>query len=125
MTIGKTLKLVRITADVSQRKLARDLGVTPGFLSLVENGKRQPTLTFLNAAAERFRIPAGFLMLQDAKLANLPPKHRKLVREIRRDLLQYVVETWADRNMDQPSPNESLSCVGEKNEKRRGPLSRD
>jgi len=91
MTIGKTLKLLRVAADLSQGRLARELKFTPGYLSLVEGGKRQPSLSFLEAAANRFRIPVGLLMLDGTTVDALAPKQRKLVQQIRRDLIDYIL----------------------------------
>jgi len=59
MGIGKILKHLRTATDTSQAKLARELGITPGYLSLVENDKRQPSLPFLESAAAYFRITGG------------------------------------------------------------------
>jgi transcriptional regulator with XRE-family HTH domain len=91
MNLGKTLKLLRVAGNISQGKLASELDVTPGYLSLVESGKRQPSLSFLEAAAERFRIPAGLLMLYGTAVGGLAPKQRKLVQQIQHDLIEYVI----------------------------------
>ena len=92
MAFGKILKHLRTATDTSQTKLARELGITPGYLSLVESDKRQPSLPVLESAAAYFRIPAGFLLLQGVKLNQLKPGQRKLVREIRRNLVDYILE---------------------------------
>ena len=92
MAIGKILKHLRTATNTSQAKLARELGVTPGYLSLVESDKRQPSLPFLESAANYFRIPAGFLLLQDVNVDKLKPAQRKLVQEIRRNLVDYILE---------------------------------
>lgn len=90
MNIGKTLKLLRTAAEMSQRELARRLGVTASYLSLVEGDRRRPSLPFLESIAGQFRIPAGFLLLQDVDLGELKPSHRKLIEEIRHDLLNCI-----------------------------------
>lgn len=92
MGIGKILKYLRTATDTSQAKLARELGVTPGYLSLVESDRREPSLPFLRSAADYFRIPAGFLLLDDTRLNKFRPKQRKLLQEIRRNLVDYIVE---------------------------------
>jgi transcriptional regulator with XRE-family HTH domain len=45
--IGGRLRARRIEAGLSLRQLARDLDVSPSFLSQVENGKTQPSVTTL------------------------------------------------------------------------------
>ena len=39
MTLGEAIKLARVTAGVSQAELARRLGVTPGYVWQLENGR--------------------------------------------------------------------------------------
>ena len=90
MNIGKTVKLLRTAAEISQGELARRLGVTASYLSLVEGDRRKPSLPFLESIAGQFRIPTGFLLLQDVDLGELKPRQRKLVEEIRHDLLQCI-----------------------------------
>ena len=55
--LGQTLKLVRIAADLKQTELAQVLGVTANYLSLVERGHREPSLTFLRKFATRLGVP--------------------------------------------------------------------
>lgn len=92
MGIGKIVKYLRTATDTSQAELAQELGITPGYLSLVESEKRQPSLAVLKSAADFFRVPAGFLLLADAKLNGLGPKQRRLLQEIRQNLVGYIVE---------------------------------
>lgn len=40
------------------------MGVSPNYLSLVESGKREPSLSFLKAVAKSLEIPLGFLFIQ-------------------------------------------------------------
>jgi transcriptional regulator with XRE-family HTH domain len=92
MGIGKIVKYLRTATDTSQARLAQELGITPGYLSLVESDKRQPSLPLLRSVADHFRVPVGFLLLDDTKLNGLRPKQRRLLQEIRRDLVDYIVE---------------------------------
>lgn len=62
MTIGHTLKLLRTAANLKQGPLADDLGVTGNYLSLVENGHKEPSLTFLKKFAERLDVPLGYFL---------------------------------------------------------------
>ena len=90
MTIGKTIRYLRAAQNISQGKLARELGVTPGYLSLLEHDKREPSLTFLNGVSRHFSIPVGFFLLPTTA-DGLKPKHKKLVNEIRGTLLDYLM----------------------------------
>lgn len=39
--LGDFLRSIRMKADISLRKMATDLGISPAFLSAVENGKKK------------------------------------------------------------------------------------
>ena len=62
MDIGQTLKLLRTAAKLKQAALAADLGVTVNYLSLVENGHREPSLTFLKKFAKKLDVPLGYFL---------------------------------------------------------------
>jgi transcriptional regulator with XRE-family HTH domain len=63
MSIGRTIKFVRASSGLRQKELADQLGVTQNYLSLVENDKREPSLSFLRGFAEEMKIPLGLLFL--------------------------------------------------------------
>ena len=62
MQIGQTLRLLRVRADLKQAELAKDLDVTANYLSLVEKGHREPSLTFLKKFAKRLNVPLGYFL---------------------------------------------------------------
>ena len=71
MNIGSTLKLLRVASDLKQASLAKDLHITANYLSLVENGKKEPSLTFLKKFSQRFNVPLGYFLwiaLEDISL---------------------------------------------------------
>lgn len=45
---GKELRLLRLEKDQLLKEMADCLGVTPAYLSSIENGKRQPTDELIN-----------------------------------------------------------------------------
>lgn len=64
MSVGRTIKLLRVAAGLDQKNLAERLDVTPNYLSLVENDKREPSLSFLRSLASAMRIPLGLIFLE-------------------------------------------------------------
>lgn len=60
--IGSTLRLLRVASNLRQASLAKDLDVTSNYLSLVENGKKEPSLTFLKKFSRRLDAPLGYLL---------------------------------------------------------------
>lgn len=91
MKIGQTIRILRTARKTSQGNLARQLGVTAGYLSLVEQDKREPSLGFLERVGDFFEIPVGFLFLSETAAKQANPKHQQLINEIRHAMLDYVL----------------------------------
>jgi transcriptional regulator with XRE-family HTH domain len=51
-TLGSRLRQARVRANLSLREMARQLGVSPSFLSQLENGKSQPSVATLYSLAQ-------------------------------------------------------------------------
>jgi len=66
MNIGKGIKFVRVAADLKQGQLARSLGISQNYLSLLENNKAEPSLDLLRRLAAELGVPASFLLWEDA-----------------------------------------------------------
>ena len=56
------LKELRIEKGIGQVKLAQELGVSKGVISLWENGLREPTMTSLILIADYFGVTIDFLV---------------------------------------------------------------
>jgi transcriptional regulator with XRE-family HTH domain len=83
--------MLRTGKKVSQGDLAQMLGVTAGYLSLVEQDKRAPSLGFLNRVGEYFELPVGFLLLGGKNTKHVEPEQQRLIDEIRRLMLDYII----------------------------------
>ena len=59
--VGKRVKQARLKADLSQRELAAQAGVTGSYVSLVEAGQRVPTLDVLREFAGPLGVAAAWL----------------------------------------------------------------
>ncbi len=62
MSIGSTLKLLRTASNLTQSSLAKDLNVTANYLSLVENGRKEPSLTLLKRFSKKLDAPLGYFL---------------------------------------------------------------
>ncbi|HEX5423445.1 MAG TPA: helix-turn-helix transcriptional regulator [Candidatus Acidoferrales bacterium] len=70
MELGKAIKLIRTASGMKQKQIAGSLGVTSNYLSLVENGKREPSVSFLKRLADVLGVPVGLFFLWEP--ANTP-----------------------------------------------------
>lgn len=61
MSVGRAVKFARVAAGIKQKDLADRLDITPNYLSLVENDKRDPSISFLRNLASEVGIPLGLL----------------------------------------------------------------
>ncbi len=54
--LGQEIRTLRRKAHLSQAELARELGISPSYLNLIENDKRQVTAPLLIQIAQRFSL---------------------------------------------------------------------
>jgi len=77
-SLGERLKDLRVTAGLSLRELARQAGVSPSFVSQIENGKSQPSVATLYSFSQLLGVPIDELFNDKAaqrvdKDMQLPP----------------------------------------------------
>lgn len=60
--LGKNLKRIRMEKNISQSDIANSLGASRGFVSNIENGKTNPTLTTITKIAKAVGVPADELL---------------------------------------------------------------
>ena len=63
MTLGNAIKLVRTATAIKQGVLAKKLNISANYLSLIENGKREPSISFLKRLAGALGVPVGIFFL--------------------------------------------------------------
>jgi transcriptional regulator with XRE-family HTH domain len=60
--LGKNLKRIRTAKGISQGEIGRKLEVDKSFVSNIENGKTNPTLSTIAKIAKAIGVSAGELM---------------------------------------------------------------
>jgi len=63
MGIGKAIKTLRTRHKVCQQVLAKKVGVTQGYLSLIEKGLREPGFDLIAKIADTLDIPQQIIFL--------------------------------------------------------------
>lgn len=63
MDIGGAIKIIRVKHKVSQQELAKDIGVTQGYLSLIEKGEREPGFSLIGKIADTIGVPPQLLFI--------------------------------------------------------------
>ena len=87
MSIGRNLKLIRSLRRVPQKELAKNVGVSPNYLSLIENEHREPTVPLLRKLAEALDVPITFFFLEEESKEDDPEK-RELFRRFKKLLFE-------------------------------------
>ncbi len=87
--IGKTIKFLRIAKGLKQSDLAERVKVSTNYISLVENDKREPSLSFLKVLASTLDISVGLLFLElDMSKKEVSPQERDLLMKMRDLIVQ-------------------------------------
>jgi len=71
--LGSRLKDLRLKAGLTLRELARKAGVSPSFVSQIENGKSQPSVATLYTFAQLLDVSIDELFDQRSELARRAP----------------------------------------------------
>ena len=61
-TLGEALRLIRVFHDIKQTELARRLKISKSYLSQIESGAKEPTLSVLEKYAAEFDLPMSSIM---------------------------------------------------------------
>ena len=62
MSVGTAIRLVRTARQMSQKELARRVDCSAGYLSMIENDKKNPSLKTLEQIAVGLDVPVSFLL---------------------------------------------------------------
>lgn len=54
--LGKELRMLRLTRGEILKDMAEKLGITPAYLSAIENGKREPTRKFISSVFSVYEL---------------------------------------------------------------------
>lgn len=62
MNIGKAIKLCRIQKNMRQSELAQASNISVAYLSLIEQGKRDPNFSVLQSISNSLNVPLSILV---------------------------------------------------------------
>jgi transcriptional regulator with XRE-family HTH domain len=92
MDYGKAIRVGRSARGLTQTELAERTSIGPSELSLIESGKRQPTVKVLGQISDALQIPLHLLLAsepKDLKERESEPE----INELAKDLLRLLVST--------------------------------
>ena len=68
--IGKALRLLRVYHDLKLGDLAKQIEISPGYLSEIENGKKKPSLELIEKYSNFFNIKPSSILFFSENLDN-------------------------------------------------------
>lgn len=90
--LGSRLKEIRLKSGLSLREIARQLDVSPSFISQIENGKSQPSVATLYSFAKLLSVPVDVLF-QSSGDVHIEP-NKQLDIEVNRKNLVHPTDAW-------------------------------
>ena len=98
MDLHLRLKLFRVAAGLKQQDVARSLGVTANFVSMIERGKREATVKYLRAFSRLVKVPLGVLLWEPPEKGDKNFKQSDLYSRLYALMAQYASLIGVKRN---------------------------
>ena len=95
MNIGISIKTIRKNKGLNQAQLADLCGITVTYLSLIENDKKDPTLSLLRTIANSLNIPLPILLfvsLEDNDIADSKKELFGMIKPSIDSILQNLID---------------------------------
>jgi len=99
MNISRALKLCRTQKGMTKTKLAKKANISISYLSLLEQGKRDPNLTTVNKLCNALNIPASIFMFLASDVNELNGISTELAEKLSLTALQLMEENTNEANV--------------------------
>ena len=93
MNYGKALRVLRAARGLQQKQLAEKLGVDGSYVSLLESGRRKPSMDIVEASAQLLGVPVYLLMLLASEEQDLKGVTGSEAAAIGKQLLEIVLRS--------------------------------
>jgi transcriptional regulator with XRE-family HTH domain len=93
---AKAFRIIRAAFGLKQSELAARMPITASQLSLIEAGKRQPSLRVVNGLANAVGVPTALISLLASTADNVQSKPDAEISDLARALLRLLVAAKED-----------------------------
>ena len=97
MNVGQAIKMCRTRRGVSQNDLARRAECSVSYLSMLENNRRDPTLSTLTKVAQALNVPMGILFFLASEHGELTGMDTDLAGDLARTALELLSEPFSEQ----------------------------
>lgn len=92
MDFGKAVRILRATRNLQQRELAQMCALDPSYVSLIESGKRKPSLEVLETIARATHVPVPLITMLAAEREDVKDIAPNDLDRLARQLLDVVLQ---------------------------------
>lgn len=92
MNLGQAIKMCRTRRGISQTDLSQKAECSVSYLSMLENNKRDPTLSTVTRIAHALQVPVGILFFLGAEGGDLQGIDKSLQGDLARTALELLNE---------------------------------
>lgn len=92
MNLGKSIHTCRVKRGLSQAELARRAGCSVSYLSMLENSKRDPTMSTVQSIATALGVPIEILFFLGAEKGELVGIDKELAGQLALTALELLDE---------------------------------
>ncbi|MFM9436006.1 transcriptional regulator with XRE-family HTH domain [Janthinobacterium sp. CG_23.3] len=92
MNLGKSIHTCRVKRGLSQAELARRAGCSVSYLSMLENSKRDPTMSTVQSIASGLGVPVEILFFLGAERGELAGIDKELAGQLALTALELLDE---------------------------------
>lgn len=96
MNLGKSIHTCRVKRGLSQAELARRAGCSVSYLSMLENSKRDPTMSTVQSIASGLGVPVEILFFLGAERGELAGIDKELAGQLALTALELLDEQPAE-----------------------------
>ena len=97
MEYGKGIRIARAIAGIPQKQLAKLSGLDASHISLIEKGKRQPSLDALEKLSKALNVPQDLLILLAAEPIDLKSRAPGEIHRVAEFLASLLLNHAPDR----------------------------
>lgn len=87
--LGETLRIIRVFHDKKLIELSKEIGISPGYLSEIERGKKKPNLELIEKYAKVFKTKPSVILFFSEDL-DKEKKRGSLKIKIRNRLVKFL-----------------------------------
>lgn len=93
MNYARAIRIARAVSGLQQKELAQKAKLTSSYISLVETGKRSPSIASLSKISRALEIPEHLLTLLAADSDDLDKVNPAEIESVARSLMRVLLES--------------------------------